>query len=115
MCKVKKETEQANQLLPLPRLREKELEDNPFATDQGDSEAWSDGMVATGPLGGYWALKESEAQDVGAALPTLHPGPGSAGTGGFMTQFPPLPMVAKLLLEIYHQNGGMERLHGEAG
>ena len=62
MCEVKRETGRASQLLPLPRLREKELEENPFATDQGDSEAWSDGIGTGWPLGGWVALGEAKSK-----------------------------------------------------
>lgn len=48
----------------------------------------------------------------GGALPTLNPGEPSFNNPGFASQFPPLPVVAKLLVEVYHANGGDEFLHG---
>ena len=138
-AQVKRESEEPLPLAPLPQLRER-MDDNPFESAETccgisfikpsklsmlsiqnilypmirDDHLIPKGLVVL-PCSisvHFHTVSGWLATEDGGALPTLNPGEPSFNNPGFVSQFPPLPVVAKLLVEVYHANGGDEFLHG---
>eukprot|EP00913_Durusdinium_trenchii_P000851 g792.t2 len=73
-----------------------------------------DTAASTSALPSLPLLREQmEEQDADASEAVPPPRTAAAaGAAGAPVHFPPLPVLARLLNEIYHENGGKEFLHG---
>ncbi|CAK9032822.1 unnamed protein product [Durusdinium trenchii] len=75
----------------------------------GDDTAASTSALPSLPL----LREQMEEQDADASEAVPPPRTAAAaGAAGAPVHFPPLPVLARLLNEIYHENGGKEFLHG---